>query len=354
MSATDSSRLGGKARRPINSVEAISDLHIHTLPTMSAALTSSRRQFFADRTQKDRAMHSTIGTKPVDGDKARLSAAVELSEALMADAIFVDQRLAKHAQWKRRDEGEHVDSGLLAAGDDQPFYKHTRQVVSEATMAGEPLRIVISTDDNKIPEGTAAAFIATARLVQQFIPLEIWWQGSWLNQFRTKGFIFHVPLVQGDMDFSRLEFCIADPLRDVFSYLVMATHAVLDVKEGWNECGFRADEHYLGPWSNLGVASTTDKYGRQRADAKFVSHHGITPDGQSIAWTAARWIGWQAEYAERYDLEARASSAKQELPEVPKPSGNSWTAADQARWEKQDRDQKQKELAEAGSRLEQV
>ena len=64
-------------------------------------------------------------------------------------------------------------------------------------MSGEPLRIVISTDDNKVPEGTAAAFIATARLVQQFIPLEIWWQGAWLNATRTKGFVFHVPLVQG-------------------------------------------------------------------------------------------------------------------------------------------------------------
>ena len=300
MSATDSSRLGGKARRPINSVEAISDLHIHTLPTMSAALTSSRRQFFADRTQKDRAMHSTIGTKPVDGDKARLSAAMELSESLMADAIFVDQRLAKRAQWKRRDEGEHVDSGLLAAGDDQPFYKHTRQVVSEATMAGEPLRIVISTDDNKIPEGTAAAFIATARLVQQFIPLEIWWQGSWLNQFRTKGFIFHVPLVQGDMDFSRLEFCIADTRRDLFSFMVMSTHCVNDLKESWNHCGHRAEKSYLPEAPGY---------------KNFVAHNGIRPEASSIAAHAAQWLGWDALWQVESDQSDTMASALQSFPE---------------------------------------
>jgi hypothetical protein len=313
------SRLGGRARSPINPCGEISDLHIQTIHTMSEALQLSRRKFWAKAKDSDQEIIRRIGDRPVDGDKLRLAAAVERSEQLMADAIQVDQRLARKAQWLRRDEGEHCDSGLLASGDDQPFYKCTKRVVNDATMAGEPLRIVISTDDNKVPEGTAAAFIATARLVQQFIPLEIWWQGAWLTAARAKGFVFHVPLVQGDMDFSRLEFCIADPMRDMFSYMVMATHAVLDIKEGWNECGYRAEEHYLGPWSNLGSAVITDNYGRKRANAKFISHHGITPDSYSIAWTAARWIGWQAAYMEEYDENRRAESAAQKLPDPERP-----------------------------------
>ena len=338
---SDSSRhLGGKQREAIREWTHISKLHIQTIPTMTAALQLSRRQFFKGVSESDRRTLKMIGERPVDGDKARLALAMDRSEDLVADAIFVDQRLARRAQWQRRDEGEHCDSGLLAAGDDQPFYKYTRQAVNDATMAGEPLRIVISTDDNNVPKDTAAAFIATARLVQQFIPLEIWWQGSWLTQDRTKGFVFHAPLVQGDMDFSRLEFCIADPLRDAFSYLVMATHAILDIGEGWNECGFRAEAQYLLPYpqSNL---------------AKFVSHHGITPDGQSIAWTAARWIGWQAEYMEAYNADERARSAAQSLPEKAS-TYTPPTAADQERWARQDSERKAKEKAEAQSRLQTV
>ena len=153
----------------------------------------------------------------MDGDKARLAKAVADSDRMVEDAIAYDPRLAKKAQWIRRDEGEHVDSGLLAEGDDQPFYKRIKNVVNDETKAGEPYRIVISTDDNQIVPGTTAAFIAAIRIVQQFVPVEVWWQGAWLNESRSLGFVSHVPLVKGDMDFSRLEFCIADPVRDTFS-----------------------------------------------------------------------------------------------------------------------------------------
>ena len=53
------------------------------------------------------------------------------------------------------------------------------------TKAGEPVRIVVSTDDNQVPTGTAAAFIATVQIVQQFVPVEVWWQGAWLNDTGT-------------------------------------------------------------------------------------------------------------------------------------------------------------------------
>ncbi len=338
---SDGSRIGGDARTPINVIDVSPhDLHIHTIPTMTEALRLSQRQYWSQPKDSDRTVNRMIGTKPVDGDKPRLDKAMDRSEQLVSDAIEVDPRLARRAQWKRADEGEHCDSGLLAMGDDQPFYKYTRRVVTDAAMCGEPLRIVISTDDNKVPKDTAAAFIATARLVQQFIPLEIWWQGAWLSQDKRKGFVFHVPLVQGDMDFSRLEFCIADPVRDCFSFNVMASHAVLDIKEGWNNCGFRADQHYLLDSNKV----------RRNKGVMFVSHHGISPDAQSIAWTAARWIGWEPAYHVEYDLEATQKSAAQSLPEPPQ-KYEPMSADDRRRSDETQKYFREQEALEAKGRL---
>jgi hypothetical protein len=143
---------------------------------------------------------------------------------------------------------------------------------------------VVSTDDNQVPVGTAAAFIATVQIVQQFVPVEVWWQGAWLNEDKTRGFVFHVPLVQGDMDFSRLEFCIADTRRDLFSFLVMSTHCVIDLRESWNDCGHRAEKSYLPESPGY---------------KNFVAHNGIRPEASSIPGTRRRGQhcvneGWQS------------------------------------------------------------
>jgi hypothetical protein len=333
------SRLGGKARRPINQVMDITKLHIHTMPTMSEALRLSRRQFWAGKSDRDDQVLRALGTRPVDGNKERLKTASDASDRLIEDAIIVDPRLAKRAQWLRRDEGEHCDAGLLAQGDDQPFYKHSKAVINDSASAGEPLRVVISTDDKNVPPQTNAAFIATARIVQQFMPLEVWWQGAWLSPDRDKGFVFLVPLVQGDMDFSRLDFCISDEWRDLFSYNVMASHAVLDVREAWNGCGHRAERSYL------------------KQQAKFVSHGGIAATGDSIASTAAYWLGLESVGTERWELAANASSAAQELPPLPTPPRPS-TASDErqaarSRKESQEyyKQQRAKAAQEAAGRL---
>jgi len=145
-------------------------------------------------------------------------------------------------------------------GDDQPFYRHTKAVINDSTQAGEPLRVVISTDSNKVPPRTAAAFIATARLVQQFMPLEIWWQGAWITEDKSKGFVVLVPLVQGDLDYSRLEFCLSDELRDSFSYRVVISIAILDIGEGNLGCGHRAERSYLDkPASSSATPALTRK-----------------------------------------------------------------------------------------------
>ena len=292
------SRLGGKSRTPINPCGPPTNLHVHRFQTMSEAVRSSRRQIWKRPSPDDGERVARIGNRPVDGDKARLAIAMGASERLIDDAIASDPRLSKKAQWLRRDEGEHCDSALLAEGDDQPFYKRIRNVVNDETKAGEPFRVVVSTDDNKVPEGTAAAFIATVRIVQQFVPVEVWLQGAWLTDDRCKGFVFHVPLVQGDMDFSRLEFCISDSQRDMFSYMVMSTHCVLDLKESWNSCAERANQSHLPEapgWKH------------------FVAHDGIRPEGGSIAAMAACWLGWESAWEVSENQTESASAALQSL-----------------------------------------
>lgn len=344
-----SGRLGGGGRKPMNVISRVSKLHLHVLPDMMTALKQSRRQFVAGVTKKDQARKAAIGDRPITGDADRIKAAMHTSDRLVEDAIAYDPRLARKAEWRRREEGEHVCAALLAEGDDQPFYKRTRNVVNDATQAGQPLKVVISTDDSCVAPDTAAAFIATVRLVQQFIPLEIWWQGAWLNapEPYSKGFVCQVPLVKGDMDFSRLEFCIADARRDTFSYLLMCAHGVLDLKEGNAGCGGRASYAYK-PGNNATAVCDGD------STTKFVTHQGISPTADSISSTAADWLGWDSVWGVKYlDLQA-ASAAGQSIPEpvttYPQRSAKE-TAAEDARWEQRQRESKTQDLKAANSRM---
>lgn len=335
-----SGRLSGKSRSSINRLEEVSKLHIHRIPTMTEALRLASRCIWKRETMEDRERVQSLGTRPIDGNKVRLATAMELSDKLIDDAIAEDPRLAKKAQWKRRDEGEYVDSGLLAQGDDAPFYKHSKAIVNDSTACGEPFRIIVSTDDNKVPEGAAAAFIASIRLLQQFMPVEVWWQGSWLNESRTRGFVFHVPLIQGDMDFSRLEFCIADDKRDSFSFLVSITHAVIDVKESNKGCGYRAQKSYLP---------------EAQGYTNFIAHDGIAPN--MVASQVARWLGWDVGYQLQVNQRETDAAALQSLPVV----GDSTPYQDtrtkeqirQARAESDSwyREHKQSEKQKAGQRL---
>lgn len=344
------SRLGGK-RKAVNPVSPVSKLHVITIPTMAKALTMSRRSVWKCRSEKDNIKAANIGERPVIGEAARLKAAMLMSDKFVEDAVAYDSRLARKAQWRRSEEGEHVCAAALATGDDQPFYQRHRSVVNEATQAGEPMRIVISTDDNNVPANTAAAFIATSRLVQQFVPIAVWWQGAWLNEDRTKGFVFMVPLVQGDMDFSRLEFCIADPFRDSFSFQVMIGYAVIDLKETNSSCGHRATCAYHPTQRSYSGSAYPD----YRDTTKFLSHHGIEPTPESIANTAAHWLGWQSASTEEWMQRRDAFSAGQSIPAERVDSGYKGpTDEDRARWKKQDEEAQAKAAREAAERMAQV
>lgn len=334
-------RLGGGKRQTVIKTQPLTTLHINRLPDMMTAQAKSRRHIWRALTDNDREKVAVIGTRPVDGNKERLAKAVELSESLIADAIAADSRLAKRAQWRRQDEGEYCCAGLLASGDDEPFFKYSKAVVSEATMSGEPVRVVISTDDRNIPEGTAAAFIATARLVQQFVPLEIWWQGAWLSEDRRRGHVTLVPLVLGDFDFSRLEFCIADTYRDNFSFRVMSSIAVYEHHETWNGCGHRADSAYL-----------RREDGSYIPNIHFIPHTGIEPNGESIAAQAASWLGWESSWSIQWALRSNATSAVQELPPITTNSNYTITDETRRRWAEEEKRAKAKQEEDAKQRME--
>lgn len=299
-------RLGG-GRRDVSKVLAsynlpplsriVDTLEVWSIPTMTAAAAAAKRTALRYWPKKDAAVQDLIlaaGERAVTGDPERLKAAVADSDDLLAAAIVADPRLARRSQWVRSDEGEIACPALLVAGDDAPCFMRARKLEGQPNGA-EPARVVISTDDHQIKPRTAAAFIATVRLVQQWRPVEIWWQGSWLGEGRNTGFVFHVPLVSGDMDFSRLEFCIADQARDSFSWRIMVAHACEHLHATWNGCSLQAESSYM-------------------PDSHFVSHHGIEPEGESIAYNAAKWLDWDSLYSKRWEYEKDVNGALQELP----------------------------------------
>lgn len=331
-----SGRLGGRKRQAVNQSTTITRLHQWTMPSMADAIRKSSRPIWKNTSKEDKVKDFVIGQFAQSGNPVRLQNSMKSADVMVEEAIRIDQRLARKALWLRRDEGEHVDAGLLAEGDDQPFFKRSRTVESDATRSGEPVRVIISTDSRQVRPDTAAAFIATARIVQQFMPLEIWWQGSWLTADTYRGYVFLVPLVKEDADFSRLEFCIADPFRDTFSFRVMAAYSTYDAKEDWMGCGTEAHRSF-----------------HPDRKAHFVSHTGIDPTPERVAQYAAAWLGLDPQwYVESTQREA-ANGAEQSLPPLPTapyvcPDP---TAEDKARWKREERERELQRQLEAAERL---
>lgn len=251
-------------------------LEVWQLPSMQAAVEAQMRarfKYWPVRGDEKKAIHLDIARRALTGDAGRLALAMSDSDLLLEEAIAADPRLARKAEWRRGEEGEFVCPALLSEGDDAPCFYRKRQ--TEARPNGSnPIRVVISTDSRQVAPRTAAAFIATVRLVQQWRPVEIWWQGAWLGEGRRTGYVFHVPLINGDVDFSRLEFCIADRFRDNLSWSVMMVRACEHTHASWTGQNLQGERSYL-PDTN-----------------HFISHLGIAPTGESIAAHAADWLDW--------------------------------------------------------------
>lgn len=232
------------------------------------------------------------------GDHKTLRQAMQLSDGLIDATILLDPRLAKRSQWTRGEDGIFADAGLVAEGDDSPCYNMQKAKVTENTASGEPIKIVISTDSSSPTIEGLAAFIAAVRLVQQFQPVHVIWQGAWLaDDGRDVGHIITAPLITGDMDFSRVQFVLSDKTRDALSFSCAMHFCNLD-KILMNGNGRHANRSFIG--------------------GKFLDKDGIAPTPEAIASMAAYWLGWDSRYEAEYQAEEASTAALQRIPPPPR------------------------------------
>lgn len=270
------------------------------------------------------------------GSPAALKTALSESDTLIAQAIALDPRLARRSEWTRGEDGIFADAGLVASGDDSPCYDMTRAKLRDFAAAGEPVNVVVSTD--AATPTSLAAFIATVRMVQQFRPVNVWWQGAWLNtDGGDYGYVFFAPLVTNDMDYSRVQYVLADGSRDWLSFAVLMVHArIRDGVGNLQEIGRHAERSYMD-------------------GARFVDKDGIKPDPRQVAATAARWLGWDSLYTLEYRADTDGKSALQTVPPETRPYVDRRTE-DQKRRDREDserwtRERKQADAAAAAKRM---
>lgn len=274
-------------------------------------------------------------------DKEAVCAADSRAESLILDAQALDPRLVRRASSVRSCEGETACPALLLAGEENPFFQRRRQTTADAAST-EPVLVTVSTDSAEIDADALAAFIATVKIVQQFRPVHVVWQGAWLTPDGRAGYVFHCPLVTGDMDFERLAFVINSKLRDRVSFAFMVRRAMQVVGKRWAQAQTPADRSYL-PGS-----------------VDFVDHAGIAADAESIAARACRWLGWEVPWSARWNEQATATSAlcRWDAGEESMRPESTWTAptdAQRAQWDAEARERakrdEQNKREEAARRL---
>lgn len=286
-------RIKGNRRLADQSVVLIDRLLLWQEPSVDHALKMCRRPVFAGHSDKDTLRRAIVNDGLLRPTPEKMAAMLARSDVIVDDAIARNPALARKASWTREDDGMYADAALVAIGDDRPCFNRRRRSVAES--AGDRRkRIVISTDCNKSASmEMAASVVATIRIVQQWQPVEVWWQGAWLNQSRDRGYVFHVPLVDGDMDFTKIMFFLASQARDSFSLMLMMTESVDRGYYGWNGCQHQAERSYL---------NDTDH---------FIDHHGIP--AQAVECYAAWWLGMPPAWRIESEESAAAVGALQEI-----------------------------------------
>lgn len=310
-------RLGGGHCKWADTVPPIDHLEVwqETLSDAQAAITYRLAKFPpSDKGAKLAAARAELRNP----DKSAIATADGHAERMIAEVQALDPRLVRRPSWVRSCDGETACPALLLAGEENAFFARRRTDTSEAA-SGEPVLVTVSTDSSEVNAESLAAFIATVKLVQQFRPVHVVWQGAWMREGINAGFVFHVPLITGDMDFERLAFVINSRRRDAVSFSFMVRHAMEITKQRWREAGEAAERSFL-PGS-----------------VDFVNHAGIAPDAESVAARACRWLGWDAPWLNRWNEKSAGSSALcrweegEESMRAPSAYAEP-TAEDRARW----------------------
>ena len=318
-------RLGGKDIE-VEDFTVLDQVHVHQLPSMEAARGKFLAAFKLPQWAKKRSVTQhwdaleALAERMMRGDN-RLENIIVKADELIDQALLIDPRLVRRSGWVMAEEGIDACPAMIAAGEERAYIDRRKMRLADQAVAAQSVRIVISTDSKHITPDHASAFIAAAKLAQQFRPLEIWWQGAWLKEDDQPdagyGHVFLVPLVNGDLDFSRLQFVLSDEARDRCSFFVMATHAFA-LKKGW---GGKVGEHSYLP----------DTY-------DFIRESGITASPEQVAAYAAYWAG----LGSRWDAQISDIQASQfwwdSRAEPPKPMTPAEQKAAQKRSEQYERD----------------
>lgn len=325
-----------KRRLADQNLRPIDQLLVWQVPTIQQAIRLCRRPVFKGYSEKDALRQMIVSDaflKPSESDLRRL---IERSDDIIDSALAANPTLARRARWTRDEDGVFADAALVAIGDDRPCFTVKRRSIAE-TAGEQRKRIVISTDCNQQASmEMAAAVIATIRIVQQWQPIDVWWQGAWLSDDERRGYVFHVPLIEGDMDFAKVMFFLASPHRDSFSWMMMATESVSRGYHGWGETQNRAERSYL---------EGTDV---------FVDHRGVR--AADVESYAAWWLGLPSAWHITSTAEQDANGALQEIA-VPRERVEETEEQRRerersyAKWKEQQQAARQREAAERGRHI---
>lgn len=278
---------------------------------------------------------------------ANLPRLVEQADALIDAAILEDPRLNRKHAWVRAEEGVDADPALVCAGEPACCIDRRRIRLRDADTTLEPVRIVISTDStDDASDEHVVAFIAAAKLAQQFRPLEIWWQGAWLDDDNeSKGTVLLAPLIQGDLDFARVQFFLSHKLRDKLSYRCGWYH--------WATVPSGGSFKVTRVMQSFGGARAT--YSHLPDTFDFITEKGIPSAPWEIARLAARWAGLES----LWRTEINGGEAEQYWrPESNTPSTSTETPAQKAerdrRWKEQEQERERQRKEEAKQRTQQT
>lgn len=270
----------------------------------------------------------------LSGSKA-LPGLVEEADGLIDEAVVIDPRLNRRHGWVRAEEGLDACAALVSMGEPNCCLDRRRlKLAGEAS--GEPYRVVISTDSREhAGPWNVKAFIAAAKLAQQFRPLEIWWQGAWLKE-RDEGVVLLAPLIQGGgLDFARVEYFLGSNLRDALSYRCLWYHANTVRNDGDSARAKAQDAvkgHSFGP--------KPGEYSYLAESDDFIKESGLRPTAEAVALLAAKWAGLESAWR----AEVSPYSAEQSWrPERPVRED---TAADRERWKKTSEEYERKRKAD--------
>ena len=330
------SRLGGRGITAKYGMEEGFLLSTHD--TVSQAVERVRRgnRYMKSRKRDYPDLSESVIHQMMNGD-AKLESLKERADLLMDQALIEDPRLVKRAGWVRDEDGVDCDASLVAAGEEQCCLNRKRMKVSDASTL-EPVRVVISTDSNEVSDEHAIAFMAAAKISQQFRPLEIWWQGAWLTNedyYNHLGHVALTPLLRNELDFGRLQFVLSSNRRDHISYQIMASYTMAD------------PDSRKAPMLKYGAHTGKKSFLPDTVD--FVNEAGIQHSPYYVAQYAAKWAGLEPLWEERiYGSEAEQCWApKDNAPYTP----TQLTAEQRRRYDQQCREREAEEKRKLKERL---